>query len=175
VSDPIPSSADEDATLLEWLRGTDYPPVELRPFACILPSADGTWQPMPEEDGQMLPGAISATLHQIVERDGSLYDVVAWETAGNGSPWWLRYDRATFLGERDIELANILHKPVRLVPTPRAFVKHRLCCCILNWKADVRAILGLAQYGWLCTSPALARRAQTVMRERHLAKIQLVA
>jgi hypothetical protein len=166
------SPDDEDAAFLEWLRGTNYPPIELRPFATIIPSADGTWQPDEKQPGDE---GIDATLFQLKEPDGSLYDVVAWETAGNGSIWWLRYGQAAFLGEGDIELANSLRKPVQLVPTPREFVKHRLCCCILNWKADVRAILGLAQYGWLCTSPTLARRAQTVMRERHLAKIQLVA
>jgi hypothetical protein len=172
VSDPGPSPANEDAALLEWLGGTDYPPIEWWPIATIIPSADGTWQPTEKQPGD---NGIEASLYQIEERDGSLFDTVAWEIASNGSIWWLRQGRAAFMGEEDIELANSLRKPVRLVPTPREFVKHRLCCCILNWKADVRAILGLAQYGWLCTSPALARRAQAAVRERWTAKIQLVA
>ena len=86
-------------------------PVELWPAATIVTSADGTWQPTPDQPGDE---GIDASLLQIEERDGSLYDVVAWQTMGSPGKWWRRYGRATYLGDWSIDLANREHKPVWL-------------------------------------------------------------
>jgi hypothetical protein len=133
-------------------------PIELWPAATIMPSADGTWQPTAEQPGDE---GIDASLLQIEERDGSLYDVVAWETMGDPEIWWLRWGRATFLGDWSIDMANREHKPIWLCATPRSYLQHvPLTCCILNWKADVRAILSQVECGIICTNPALWARAR---------------
>ena len=68
-------------------RSLDYSD-RMWPAATILPSADGTWQPTAEQPGDE---GVDASLLQIEESDGSLVDVVAWETMGNAGIWWLRW------------------------------------------------------------------------------------
>jgi hypothetical protein len=150
-------------------------PIEYWPAASILPAADGTWQPAPEQPSDE---GIECSLYQLTEFDGSLYDVVAWEVAGNGSIWWLRWGRATHLGEWCIELANRDSKPIWLVRTPREYLKHvPLACCILNWRADIGPILGQVRHGIICKSPALAERARRAVDRRpsQRLKISMVA
>jgi hypothetical protein len=150
----------------------DMPPIESWPTATIEPSADGTWQPTAEQPD---PLAIEAMLYQIQESDGSLFDVVAWEAA-RPEIWWLRYGRATFMGEWCINAANRERKPVRLVTTPAEYLRlEPMACCILRRDADVRAIIGLARYGWFCTNPALARWAQDAARDCGMVNVSLVA
>ena len=104
---------------------------------------------------------------QIEESDGSLVDVVAWETMGNAGIWWLRCDSATFLGEWCVELANRESKPIWLVGTPREYLQHvPLAVCVLNWRADLRAILAQVQHGIICKSPALIARAQATIHRK---------
>jgi hypothetical protein len=150
----------------------DLPSVEWWPVATIEPSADGTWQPTSEQPGLSKPECM---LYQLQEADGSLYDVVAWE-ASHPQFWWRRWGRATFMGEWCIEKANREGQPVWLVPTPDEYLRHSPnACCILRWDADVRAILRLAQHGWICTRPTLWRRAEAAARERRTFNVQLVA
>jgi hypothetical protein len=149
-------------------------PIELWPAATILPSGDGTWQPTAEQPGEE---GIDASLLQIEERDGSLVDVVAWEMMGDPGIWWLRWGRATHLGQWCIELGNRESKPIWLVGTPRAYLKHApLAVCILNWRTDVRAILAQAN-GIICTSPSLMARVRRVIDRRpsDLLNISMVA
>jgi hypothetical protein len=114
-------------------------------------------------------------LYQLVESDGSLYDVVAWEAA-RPQIWWLLYGRATFLGEWCISAANRERKPMRLVATPAEYLRlEPMACCILRRDTDVRVIIGLAQFGWFCTNPALARWAQSRIRDCGAANVSLVA
>jgi hypothetical protein len=153
---------------------SEMPPIEWRPSATIQPFADGTWQPTPEQPDPD-PSVPECMLYQIEETDGSLYDVVAWESA-RPHIWWLRYGRATFMGEWCINKANHERKPVWLVPTPAEYLQYApLACCILRWDADIRAILSLADHRWICTNPALWRRATEASRERRSIHVDLVA
>ena len=80
---------------------------------------------------------------------------------GHPGKWWLRYGRATFLGDWAIELANREQKPIWLCGTPRAYLQHvPLAVCILDWRADVRAILLQIEHGIICKSPAVEARAR---------------
>jgi hypothetical protein len=151
---------------------SDMSPIEWWPAATIEPSADGTWQPTPEQPD---PSAIEAMLYQLQELDGSLYDVVAWQ-ATRPEIWWLRYGRATFMGEWCLAAANRDRKPVRLVTTPAEYLRlEPMACCILRRDSDVRSILVQAQYGWFCTNPALARWAQEAASGCGTVNVSLVA
>ncbi len=140
------------------------PPVEWWPVATILPQGDGTWTPSEEQPGV---DGIDAALLQIVERDGSLYDTVAWELTGDPRYWWLRHGRATFLGELDIEEANAAGAPVRLAETPKRWLQLAPgAACILDWSADVRSVLSLPKKGWIIDNPSLRRRVEHLMSRR---------
>jgi hypothetical protein len=139
-------------------------PIEWWPAASILPAADGTWQPAPEQPSDE---GIEATLYQITESDGSLYDVVAWEIAGNGSVWWLRWGRATFLGEWDIAWAQERNVPMRLVPTPRQYRRMMPgAACVLDWAADTRPLLSMPKRGWIIENPSLRLRVERLISRR---------
>lgn len=131
------------------------PPIELRPSAIIRASTDGTWEPA--EDG------FDALLMPVRDLGGEVIDVAAWEF-GQPAFWWLRKGIATYCGEHSIYLDNREGRPVKLVATPAEYLKHwGRAMCILNWKADVRAIVGLAQHGIICSSPQLAERVRTAV------------
>ena len=128
-------------------------PVELRSSALIRGSSDGTWQPA-EEDG------FDAMLIPIYTFGNVVHDVVAYEWH-RPTVWWLRWGRATFAGEHELILAARDKRPTKLVATPREWLHHSgLALCILDWSADVRAILAQAPNGIVCDSEALARRAR---------------
>jgi len=153
----------------------EMPPIERWPAATIEPFSDGTWQPTPEQPDpdHYMPECM---LYQIEEVDGSLYDVIAWESA-RPHIWWLRYGRATFLGEWSANHANRMGWPVWLCSTPAEYLRHSpAAMCILRWdeSVDLRAILGLANE-LICTEPLLWERVQAVLRERQPVNLRLVA
>jgi hypothetical protein len=137
--------------------GTDTP-IEMRPSAMIQVSADGTWQPA--EDG------FEALLLPVCEIGGAVIDIVAWQF-GDPSIWWLRRGIATFIGEHELILARRDKRAVRLVGTPKEYLKqwgHALC--ILNWRGDVRARLAQAPHGIICDTEALADRVRRIVDQR---------
>jgi hypothetical protein len=159
------------APLAEQLSDPWSIPIEYWPAASILPAADGTWQAAPEQPSD---DGIECTLHQLTAHDGSVYDVVAWEIASDGSIWWLRRGVATYMGDWCIELANRERKPIWLVRTPREYLRHApLACCILNWRTDVRAILSQVKHGIICTSPVLAERARRAIDGRPSERLRI--
>lgn len=147
------------------------PAIELWSAAFIVPSGDGTWQPAPDQD-QEQPDSIYAFLHQVWERDGSLFDVVATDFHDKsrlGGPWWLHWNRAVLLGEDNIEHCNRLDRPALLVESPRVFhrVPEAFPACILDWdtkRTNLFPIFTSARKGWIVTSSWLAKRIKGVTR-----------
>lgn len=141
------------------------PPIELRPSALIRASSDGTWEP--DEAG------FDALLMPVTALGGDIIDTVAWEF-GRPAVWWLRRGIATFVGEHEIFLANQRERQVKLVATPKEYLAHwGHAVCILNWTADVKAILGQINRGIICESAPLAARATRAVNLRPSDRIKI--
>lgn len=146
------------------------PPIELRPTGLIRAFGDGTWEPGEEGDRE----AFDALLMPIFDLySGDLVDVVAWE--GHAPElWWLRYKRADFVGEAAIFLANREKHRVKLVTTPSEYLKHwGRAICILNWTADIRAIVGQAEHGVMCAGPKVAARLRGAIDKRPSERLRI--
>src|SRR5690242_4260599 len=94
---------------------------EAEPFARIEPAADGTWQPA---EAGMLAALLPVWTPDLVE-EAEIVDLVAWELMGSGSPWWLRRGAVSYLGDRALDRARLLDRPLRVVATPRQWLSDR--------------------------------------------------
>lgn len=149
------------------MQDDDAPiPIELQPSAQIRVSADGTWEPDPE-------GGFDALLLPVRVPGGAIIDTVAWEF-GHPWQWWMRRGVATFLGEYEIERVNAISQPARLVPMPADYLKHDgYAVCILNWQADIRAILSSCQHGIMCSTEPLMARVAKIVNSRPADRLNL--
>lgn len=95
--------------------------------------ADGTWRPCAEED----PEAIYAALLALSCGGEEIKDIVAWELVGPGIPWWRRVGLVSHLGFLQLEEAERHMGRVKLVATPREWMRDRATVCILDWRIDV--------------------------------------
>lgn len=137
----------------------DIVPIELQPSAMIEAFADGTWQP--SETG------FEALLLPVSEVGGGVIDVVAWQI-GEPSIWWLRRGVASYVGEHELILARRDRRPVRLVATPKEYLAlWGYAVCILDWRADVRAILAQASNAVdVVGNKALCARVRRIVDQR---------
>lgn len=143
----------------------DTPPIELRPSTLIRACADGSWEP--DETG------FDALLMPVRDLGGEVIDVVAWEF-GLPQHWWIRRGIATYAGEHAIYLANRQKQPVRLVATPAEYLKQwGQGMCILNWQADVRAIVNMAEQGIICETPQLAGRVRAAIDKPRSERVKI--
>jgi hypothetical protein len=128
-------------------RDTAPSEVDWLPVATIEPSSDGTFQHA--EVG------ILAKLYQI-ERGGELIDVVAWPFS-DPTIWWLRWRAVDLLGEPYLARAAAAARPVRVFETPQSWLHEGVGegICILDWRADLRAILD--PFTLVPATPRLAR------------------
>ncbi len=97
---------------------------------------DGTWSPS-ERHG------VRAVLLPIFDPRGGedLIDVVAWRVE-EPRKWWLRRGIATHLGQQDLEQCWWEDRPIKLISRPRDWMfDSGPSVCILQWTADLRAIL----------------------------------
>jgi hypothetical protein len=159
--------------LIDPLAVSESWPVELQPFALIRPDASGRWEPAEEGDAEAID-AILLTVYDLYSEE--LVDVVAWD---RDAPWmwWLRGDRATFLGEADLFFANQEGRKVEIVATPAQYLdRSGRALCILDWSADVAAIVGQAKHGCFCTATVAERLRRTIdaRRFQHV-QIEVVA
>jgi hypothetical protein len=78
-----------------------------------------------------------------VELDGGdEVDTVGWFTA-NPRKWWRELLVATHLGDRTLRHAAFVGKPIRLLPTPAAWIADPTdSICILDWRTDLRRLFG---------------------------------
>lgn len=144
----------------------DAVPSELiEPFAVILPSAAGTWEPATGGDG------LDACLLVARDADDEIVDVVAWEL-GSPSAWWLRWGEATILGALEVELCRLRERPLRVVPTPKAWLDEAGCAlCVLNWDARLLPILDGIELR--PSSPALERRLRAKLAQEAAERVQI--
>lgn len=140
-------------------------PIELRPSTLIRACSDDTWEP--DETG------FDALLMPVHGLGGDLIDVVAWR-AERPAKWWLRYRAAAFAGEHALFNANREGRPVFLASTPRSYLRqwgHAMV--ILDWSADVKAIVGSANRGIICENTALAERVRDVVDRLPSERLQI--
>jgi len=141
----------------------------------IIGRSDGTFDgPLAEFE----PGAIMAELmcvREIVadpmEEIGEVYDVVAWER-GTTSPWWTRRGLVTVLGEHELQSAWWQDRPARMVATPYDHAIDPGTFCIIDWSADINAIIGIAP-AVECASRDLERRLWDALTRQEMPKIPI--
>ncbi len=136
--------------------------------AWIMPSSAGTFQRLPEYE----PGAVDADWLYVrewvpdpFEEVPEIIDCVAWKK-GTRSPWWMWHGIAAHVGEHELRTAYWQDRPARLLETPQDFLAcHGAGFCILDWTADVDAIIGAAP-AVSCSTDDLAAKLQRVLTEQ---------
>jgi hypothetical protein len=134
----------------------------------IHPCRDGTFQRLEEFE----PGGLVAeflhvreTVFDWTEEVGDIYDIVAWDARRPGI-WWTAYGVAVVLGEWELGDAAWDDRPARMTSTPDAWVcSHGSSFCVVDWSADLQAIIGRASK-IKCATPAL----HTKLRETLIAQ-----
>lgn len=132
----------------------------------IQPRADGSYEPDPE-------GPVQAALMPAYDgRD--LADVIAWPLRGPAR-WWWRTGAVPILGADAARRSwwddgTPYATPVLLVETPARWLDRGGCgapfvACIIDWRADLRGLLGMATTVQ-CETPALARRLRTTLENQ---------
>src|SRR5262249_26257416 len=77
-------------------------------------------------------------------RGRRLVDTIAWEPERPGR-WLSHRDLVTHVGQDELDRSFWDETPARMVATPAAFVAcHGQAFCILDWSADLNAIIGRA-------------------------------
>ena len=138
------------------------------PIAYIEPAGDGSWQPAP-------PGAglLAALLALEEPGGGELIDICGWELGGGGSPWWLRTGAVGWLGPRWLDRCRRVDRPLRIVGTPKAWLRDRgEAVCIVDWNIDLLALLGGLRVA--PESPALERLIRRKLAEQRRDAVQFV-
>jgi hypothetical protein len=83
-------------------------------------------------------------------------DTIAW-TPDRPRRWFFERHVATHLGDRALRRAQWYQRPIRLVATPTDWLRDpQATTCILDWRANIRAILGDVA-GIDCWPPELAQ------------------
>jgi hypothetical protein len=106
---------------------------------------------------------------------GEIIDTVAWFADCPGS-WWLAARIATHLGDRALCHAAFLGKPIRLLPSPAAWLSSpEGAVCVLDWSTDLRALFRDVPE-IRCSTAALARHLSRRLDEqvRHTYKIRVI-
>ncbi len=123
----------------------------------IMPSRRGTFEHLAEAE----PGAINADFLHVIEGD-DLIDTVAWERSKPGV-WWLRHDLITHVGGDELAAAWWDERPARMLETPAAYVDARGGgFCIVDWSADINAVVGRVA-AVECATPALYKRLRETL------------
>jgi hypothetical protein len=107
--------------------------------------------------------------------DGEIIDTVAW-FADRPSAWWLRRRIAAHLGDRALRHAAFFGKPIRLLPSPAAWLSSpEGAVCVLDWTTDLRALFREVPE-IRCSTPMLARHLDRRLDEqvRHNYKIRVM-
>jgi hypothetical protein len=85
-----------------------------------------------------------ATLLPVELDGGDEIDTVGWFSA-NPRKWWRELLVATHLGDRALRYAAFVGMPIRLLPTPAAWIVDPTdSMCILDWRTDLRRLFGAA-------------------------------
>jgi hypothetical protein len=91
---------------------------------------------------ELAPDGSEATLIPVALHDGTVVDFVAF-FAADPRRWWTEKLAATHLGDAELNRAQWFGQPINLVPTPALWLTApEQSMCILDWRADIRAILG---------------------------------
>jgi len=86
-------------------------------------------------------GVLAVLLPVELDREIEI-DTVAW-TPDRPRRWFFERHIATHLGDAPLRKAQWYGHPLRLVATPADWLRDpQATTCILDWKADLRAILG---------------------------------
>ena len=104
-----------------------------------------------------------------MEEVGEIFDVVAWER-DTKSPWWTQRGIVTVIGEHELETAWWQERPARMVATPRDHAVDPGTFCIIDWNADINAIIGRAP-AVECAIPALRERLIRALQAQAMPKI----
>jgi hypothetical protein len=134
----------------------------------IRPSSDGTFQRLSEPE----PGAITAELLHVremvfdpIEEVGDIYDCVAWNPQKPGV-WWTERGLVTCVGEYELTASYWREQPARMLATPADYVAaHGAGFVILDWSADVNAIIGRVA-AVECATSALYRKLRETLIEQ---------
>jgi hypothetical protein len=141
----------------------------------ILPFSDGTFQRLREYQ----PGAIDVNWLYVrnwvpdpFEDVAPIIDCVAWPK-GSREPWWLWRNIAACVGEHELQSAWWENRPARLVETPADYLAcHCAAFCILDWNADINAMLGAAP-GVCCSTLRLAQKLSRTLQQQAMPKLSI--
>jgi hypothetical protein len=123
----------------------------------ILPRADGTFDPL----GEIEPNAIEVDFLHVTD-DGELIDSIAWHR-DRPDIWWTHRDLVPVVGSYEISSSWWDHRPAYFVETPADFIAcNGQAACIIDWTADVNAIIGEAESVG-CQTTALAERMRRTL------------
>jgi hypothetical protein len=134
-------------------------------IALIQPSADGSYSYGPE-GMRML-----AKQFQVLE-SGDLIDVIAWPF-DRSDIWWALYGIATHLGEDELRSAGWMQRSARMVGTPQTYLDRAgECFCVLDWEADLNAMIGDAP-SVVCDSSNLAAQLGQTLRKQAMPRLPI--
>lgn len=138
------------------------PPLELRPSAMVDVFSDGSFQENEESD-------IEALICPVRDPHGEVIDAVAWQI-GNPNIWWRLRCVGAVLGAPALMRATWEPRELVVYETPSrwlAVMPADNAICILDWKADLRAIFGLVHGPLTCESERLEQKfLATLARQR---------
>jgi len=134
----------------------------------IVGRRDGTFEgPLAEFE----PGAIRAEFmycRELVadpfEEVGDVIDIIAWPL-GRRSPWWTQRGLVTVIGEHELVAAWWDDRPARMVATPRDCCADSGTFCIIDWSAEIDAIIGQAPAVECATRELERRLRETLIRQ----------
>jgi len=134
----------------------------------VIGNADGRFELLSEFE----PGAVDAEIMIVRDEGLEAFDAVAWEH-DKPSRWWTLRDVVTGVGEHEISKAFWEERPARMIETPADYLACRCeACCIIDWSADINAIIGLAP-AIECATSRLERRLRQALVRQALPKIRI--
>ena len=116
----------------------------LCPAAWIVGRSDGLFVPVNEHESGAVLAHIMLVREPVfdpMEEAGEVVDAIGWEEDRPGA-WWTLNGTA-YIGEHELRRSWWEQTPARMVSTPAAYLDcHGAAFCIIDWEADVDAILG---------------------------------
>jgi hypothetical protein len=156
------------ASARSWCEDASWLDQQCPPAKALIQTfADGSFQYY--EDG------LEALLCPVEVGGGEIIDTVGW-FSGRPADWWLEHRIATHLGDRALRHAAFLEKPIRLLPSPEAWLASpEDAMCILDWTTDLRALFRDVPEIW-CSTTALSKHLLRRLDEqvRHTYEIRVV-
>jgi hypothetical protein len=130
----------------------------------IRPCRDGRFERLSEFE----PGAVEADFMHVreqvddpIEQIGDVFDVIAWQAQRPGV-WWTQRGLVTVIGEHELQAAWWGSRAARMVATPADHARDPGTFCVVDWTADINAIIGRNSM-IECSTPALYKKLRETL------------